>query len=142
MINNSRLAVALLAMTLSSGCITSNDLYYFTPAEKYSPSYRQASSVTNSNALKEDENLSREIRKSVTYHKQDKRLLGTVNFRNSENPEDPIAFQIRKEERAYMAETPIGEGIKVGDKNVQANFAVGLHKDHKGMVGLVFRMPF
>ena len=74
---------------------------------------------------------------------KDPNVLGNLNLKTSDDARDEgVKFAIRKDYRSYTAETPIGESFNLGKHKVTPNFALGVHKDHKGMVGLVFRMPF
>ena len=69
-------------------------------------------------------------------------ILGNVYFKQSADDENPLTFAIHKQPRGYSAETPLSEGIAIGRNKLTPNFAIGLHKDHRAMVGIVFRMPF
>lgn len=69
--------------------------------------------------------------------------LGTLHIRHSNDPnDDSIPIVIRKETRAYTAETPILEPLKAGKRQITPNLAVSRHRDHDFVAGLIFRMAF
>ena len=137
--------LALIALLATAGCI--RDVYYvsakdrrynvvpaFTPAKITMESW--VDPADHSSALYTSSTVTTKAR----YHDT---LLGALHLRSGESPEDgSLMLLIRKEHRAYMAETPLSPPIQFGEREITPHFAIGRHKDHKEMAGLVFRMPF
>lgn len=136
---------ALVALLVTAGCV--RDAYYisakdrrynvvpaFTPAKITEDSW--VDPADHSSALYTSSTVTAKAR----YHDT---LLGKLHLRSGDDPEDEsLVLHIRKEHRAYMAETPLSPPIRVGKRAITPHFAIGRHKDHKEMAGLVFRMPF
>ncbi|MCH2547060.1 MAG: hypothetical protein MK052_05590 [Alphaproteobacteria bacterium] len=102
--------------------------------------------ITHNSWVEKKENASSALYTSsnmVARERYHSAVLGKLHLKQSDDPQvESTTFTIRKENRAYMAETPIMSSFKMGKKDVTSNFAFGHHKDHKIMAGITFRMPF
>ncbi len=136
--NIKKLAFLLLPLCFTAGC--AQDMQYVS-AKRYL--YQTDTSIA---ALSpEEQAAAAHALAPARVHKirKNSNVLGHVHLKESaESQADPVVFDIRKEYRSYMAETPIASGFKAGDKIITPHFAMGVHKDHKAMAGLKFRMPF
>lgn len=77
--------------------------------------------------------------RSITYYgKNEKRELAKLHLRFG-MPEDEshVTFDINKDKRSVMAETPVARTEKTA-----TYFSFGAHKDHKMMVGLTLKISF
>lgn len=137
--------IALAALLLTAGCV--RDAYYVSAKERrynvVSP-FTPAKITTASWIDPQDHTSALYTSSTATMRSQRRsNLLGTLYIHHSDNPTDePLTVHIRKEHRAYMAETPLSEPIKAGKYAITPHLSVGRHKDQKEMVGIVFRMPF
>lgn len=131
----------LLAVFLTTGCF--QNVYYVPVKDNF---YELAPSNLSAIDSSAQEDSSAHYTSSIRATKeryQDPNILGNVHLKSSSDPdEESTVFAIRKEHRGYMAETPIMAPIAAGKRKITPNFSIGLHKDHKAMAGLTFRMPF
>lgn len=139
------LGLSVLALYATTGCM--RDIYYVSAKDRR---YNVASAFMPAKITRESwvdpEDHSSAIYTSSTvtarerYHSN---LLGTLHLRSSDDPnEESLTFAIRRENRAYTAETPIAAPFSIGKKKITPHFAIARHKDHDGIAGITFRMPF
>lgn len=136
---------AVLALYATTGCV--RDVYYVSAKDRrynVTPAFTPAKITHESWVDPEDHSSAIYTSSTVTarerYHSN---LLGTLHLRNSDDPnEESLTFAIRRENRSYSAETPIAAPITVGKKKITPHFAIARHKDHDGIAGITFRMPF
>lgn len=136
---------AAIALLVTSGCV--HDMYFvsgkerrynvvpaftpakITPASWIDPADHSSALYTSSTATTRE-------------HRHDN-LLGRLHLYHSDDPkEEPLVISVRREHRLYTAETPISTPIRAGEREITPHFMIGRHRDHKEMVGIVFRMPF
>lgn len=140
-----RAFMASAALMLTTGCV--HDMYYVSAKDRdynvvpaFTPAKITADSWVDEDDLGAAPYTSSNLVARERYHSA---VLGNLHLRQSDDPdEESTVFAIRKENRAYTAETPIATPIRFGDKEVSTNFSLGHHRDHKIMAALVFRMPF
>lgn len=136
-------ATALLLLT--TGC--ANDMYYVSAKDRQyniAPAFAN-NKITHDSWVDEQDQSSARYTSSnlVARERYHSAVLGNLHFKQSDNPnEESTEFAIRKENRAYLAETPVFNAFNIGKHRVTPNFSVGHHKDHKVMAGLKLRMPF
>lgn len=142
-------------ITSLSGCVfllflhtaCAQDMYYV-PAKQVSYSSRLADDNAVSTIWDDDSDAQSSAQYSSSYRVskeryRDPNILGNLHFKSSENPqEESVNFTIRKNQRGYSAETPIGPSLDIAGHKVTPNFALGIYKDHKAMAGITFRIPF
>lgn len=136
---------ATTLLLLTTGCV--HDMHYVSAKDRrYNvvPSFTNEKITHDSWVMEPDQTTARYTSSRVVARERYKSaIIGKLYFKDSENPtEESLVFSIRKENRAYTAETPIFRSFKIGGKEITPNFSFGHHRQHRIMAGLVFRMPF
>lgn len=141
-----RLIPATALLFCTTGCL--HDVYYVSAKD------RRFDSASNfaTRKITEDSWIDvRETRSSASYtssnmilrEKYKSDVIGNLYFDPSaEETGDEFALSIRRVNKAYMAEAPLSDPIKIGDKKIIPSFAIGRHREQKYMAGIFFRMPF
>lgn len=134
----------LLLAAVTSGCV--HDMYYVSAKERQylaSPTFQFE---PEADPVKEAKNTAAPYTSStrvMVERYKEPGVLGTLYIRNKKDPlSESTALTIRKQKRSYMAEIPLFSDVDIGKKKLSSHFSIGAHKDHKAMVGLVFRMKF
>jgi hypothetical protein len=139
-----RVLPAIAALLICTGCV--HDMHYVSAKDRYYAAPAFASNkITHDSWIDEEDQTSARYTSSnlVAQERYQSAVMGNLYLRQSDDPnEESTVFSIRKENRAYTAETPILGTFNLGKKKVTTNFSIGHHKDHKVMTGLTFRMPF
>jgi hypothetical protein len=136
---------ASLLLLLTTGCV--HDAYYVSAKDRrydVVPRFMN-SKITADSWVDETDQTSARYTSShqVAQERYKSSVIGRLYLKDSENPaEESTVFSIRKENRAYTAETPVFGSFSIGKKEITPNFTIGHHRDHKVMAGLMFRMPF
>lgn len=138
-----RSIVGMALLLPCSACV--HDMYYVSAKDRnYTAPAFTTNKITHDSWVDEDQTSARYTSSNLVAQERYKSdVLGNLYLKESEDPnEESTVFSIRKENRAYMAETPVFDSFDLGDKKVSTSFSMGHHKDHKVMAGLTFRMPF
>ncbi len=142
-----KFCLGLIALSMTTGCIHNNVHYEPTREHIYSPTPFVSAKMDSGSAGSAESDVFQPVNHALAVSEPapQTNVLGNVHIKNplslAETKESMI-FSVRKENRAYMAETPIGSAFQVGKRTVTPHFALGLHKDHDALAGFVFRMNF